>query len=140
MTALAATRLAALILSLAMAGGAAAASVRPGLEAEADINNGLLVLAVADMIRNQCPDIRARFFRAYLYVNDLEARARARGYSREEIDGYIKDPTQRARMWQRRDAWIKAQGADIRDPASLCTLGHGEIARGSQIGRLLKAK
>lgn len=131
---------AALILGLAVAGGAAAASAEGGLQAEADINAGLLDLAVADKIRRECGNIGARFFRAQNYVNDLKKMAEDRGYSRDEIDAYINDDAEEAKMRERRNAYFKARGASNLDAASLCVLGRAEIAQGSRIGRLLKAK
>ncbi len=133
-------RTAALILGLAIAGGAAGASAESGLRAEADINAGLLDLAVADKIRRECSGIGARFFRAQSYVNDLKEMAEARGYSRDEIDAYINDDAEEARMRERRNAYFEARGASTLDPASLCKLGRAETAQGSRIGRLLRAK
>lgn len=133
-------RAVALILGLAVAGGAAAASAESGLRAEADINAGLLDLAVADKIRRECGAIGARYFRAQRYVNDLKAMAEDRGYSRDEIDAYINDDAEEAKMRERRNAYFKARGASNLDAASLCVLGRAEIAQGSRIGRLLRAK
>lgn len=133
-------RTVALILGLAVAGGAAAASAESGLRDEADINAGLLDLAVADKIRRECGDIGARFFRAQNYVNDLKEIAEERGYSRDEIDTYINDDAEEARMREKRNAYFEARGASNLDAASLCVLGRAEIAQGSRIGRLLRAK
>lgn len=133
-------RMTALIVALGLAAGTAGASAGSGLRSEADINNGLLVLAVADKIRNDCTSISARFFRANGYVNGLRSLAKSRGYSRAEIDAYTRDPIEKARMFELRDAWIKDRGASDTDPTSLCALGIAEIVQGSTIGRLLKAK
>ena len=133
-------RTAALALCLAAACGAASASAENGLQAEADINAGLLDLAVADKIRRECGNIGARFFRAQSYVNDLKKMAEERGYSRDEIDAYINNDVEEAKMREKRNAYFEARGASNLDAASLCVLGRAEIAQGSRIGRLLKAK
>ncbi|WP_239494597.1 DUF5333 domain-containing protein [Roseovarius amoyensis] len=133
-------RTVALILGLAVAGGGAAASAESGLQAETDINAGLLDLAVADKIRRECGNIGTRFFRAQSYVNDLKKMAEKRGYSRDEIDAYINNDVEEAKMREKRNAYFEARGASNLDAASLCVLGRAEIAQGSRIGRLLKAK
>ncbi|WP_397543921.1 DUF5333 domain-containing protein [Roseovarius salis] len=130
----------ALALALAMSAGAAGASAQSGLSGEREINQGLFVLAVADKIRRACDGISARFFRAHGYTNDLKEMARARGYSREEVEDYLNDETEKAKMRARRNAYFEANGASNLDPESLCTLGRAEIARNSQIGHLLRAK
>lgn len=133
-------RTAALALCLAAACGAASASAENGLQAETDINAGLLDLAVADKIRRECGNIGTRFFRAQSYVNDLKKMAEERGYSRDEIDAYINNDVEEAKMREKRNAYFEARGASNLDAASLCVLGRAEIAQGSRIGRLLKAK
>jgi len=132
--------LSALILCLAISGGAAGASAGAGLRAEADINTGLLDIAVAEKIQRECGNIGARFFRAQRYADDLKAMARERGYSEAEVDAYIDDDAEKAKMRERRNAYFEARGASNLDPASLCKLGRAEIAQGSRIGRLLRAK
>lgn len=133
-------RITALIVGLGLSLAGASASTGGGLRSEADINDGLLVLAVADKIRRDCNRIRARFFRADRYVNKLKSQALARGYSRAEIAAYIGDDAAEAKLRARRDAWLEARGTSVADPASLCALGVLEIVQGSPIGRLLKAK
>lgn len=118
----------------------AQASVNSGLPAEKDINNGLLVVAVADKIRRECKSISARFFTARAYLTDLKDMAEKRGYSEAEIDAYIENDQEKAKMRAKRNAYFKARGASNLDPASLCTLGQDEIRKQSQIGLLLKTK
>ena len=132
--------LAALFGTALVASAGAATGGKAGLAAEADINDGLLVLAVADKIRRECDAISARFFRANGYANELRSLAEARGYSRAEVDAYIADDAEEAKMRQRRDAYFTARGASSLDPESLCALGRSEIAGGTPIGRLLTAK
>lgn len=134
-----ASRACAVLLCLGVAAGASA-SAGAGLASETDINAGLLDIAVADKIRRECSGIGARLFRAQRYASDLKAMARARGYTEAEIDAYINDDTEEAKMRARRNAYFEARGASNLDAASLCVLGRAEIAQGSRIGRLLRAK
>lgn len=133
-------RLTALALSLVMAAGAAGASAGTGLKNESDINDGLLAIAVADKIRRECSSIGARFFRAQGFINDLKSLAEHRGYSQADIDAYINDDVEKAKMRERRNAYFEARGASNLDPESLCVLGRDEISRNSRIGHLLRAK
>ncbi|MGI3210526.1 DUF5333 domain-containing protein [Roseovarius tibetensis] len=110
------------------------------LASEKDINTGLFNVAVADKIRRQCDEISPRLFTAMSYLQALKSEARKRGYSDAEIDRYIEDPAEKSKMRARRDAYIRASGAEPDEGPSMCTLGRQEIARQSQIGQLLKAR
>ncbi len=133
-------RLAVFALALSLTAGTAGASAGAGLSDERDINEGLLVLAVADKIRRSCDAIGGRLFRAQGFANDLRAIAEGRGYSRAEVDAYINDDTEKAKVRARRNAYFESKGASDLDPQSLCALGRTEIAQKSLIGHLLKAK
>ena len=128
------------ILSLAILANAASASALPGLQNEKDINNGLLILAVADKIRRACDGIGGRLFTAKAYSNGLKDLAAKRGYSDAEIDAYINDKQEKAKMRERRNAYFASKGASNLDAQSLCVLGWDEMSRKSQIGQLLRAK
>lgn len=124
---------------LVMSGTAAVASAG-SLAEEVDINLGLFHLSVADEIRKRCKEISPRYFVALNYMKSLKAEAMQRGYSEAEIDRYIHDRTEKAKMRARSDAYIRTQGAEPNDGPSLCILGHTEIAKQSPIGALLKAR
>ncbi len=129
-----------LILSLALIGNSVGASAQSGLYQEKDINDGLLVIAVADKIRRGCDRISARIFRARSYATNLKELAASRGYSDAEIDEYIENDENEAKMRARRNAYFKARGASNLDPESLCVLGQAEIQKQSQIGVLLRLR
>ena len=65
-------------------------------------------------------------------------RAVRLGYSRGEIEEFIDDPIERARVEARADAYLAQNGASRGDPASLCRVGRDEITAGSTIGRMLR--
>ena len=132
--------LTALTLSFALVTGAAGASAGSGLQNEQDINQGLLALAVADKIRRSCGGIGGRMFKARGFANDLKSVAALRGYKQAEIDAYLNDDHEKAKMRERRNAYFQARGASNLDANSLCDLGYSEIASKSLIGQLLKAK
>jgi hypothetical protein len=122
-------------ITLALATPVAAKS---GLSHEQEIDNGLLVVGIAHLIREACPDISPRLVRAYTYLRGLESKARALGYSEDEIRAHMESDTEKARMRQRGDAYFAERGASADDADSLCQLGREEIAADSAIGRLLR--
>lgn len=129
----------ALVIGIAATGSVAEARAQ-SLASEDDINSGLFNVAVADRIRDKCDAISPRYFTALGYLQSLKTMARKRGYSDAEIDRYINDDDERDKMEERRNAYIRASGAEPNDAASLCRLGRQEIARESQIGQLLRAR
>ncbi len=126
-------------LLLGLSAGPLTASAQSLAQEEA-INSGLFTVAVANKIRKRCDSIAPRMFRAIGYLENLKTQARQLGYSDAEIDAYVNDPTEKDKMDDRRDAYIRANGADPDDGPSMCALGYREITKQSQIGKLLRAK
>ncbi|WP_372993312.1 DUF5333 domain-containing protein [Sulfitobacter sp.] len=126
------------LISLSMLATPVAA--KPPLRDVAAVDDALLYLGLADRIRNECPDISARMFRALGYLNDIQKTAKSLGYSDDEIDAYRKSDAEKARMKSRGAAYLKANGVDTSDPQSYCALGRAEIQKSSRIGSLLRAK
>ena len=131
------TTLTSLLLIAALAGPLAA---KPPLREVATIDDALLDLGIADRIRKECPEISARMFQAIRFVRNLEAEAKALGYSEAEIEAYTDSDAEKARMKARGAAFFAARGVDTSDPQSYCALGREEIQKSSRIGSLLKAK
>jgi len=113
---------------------------KPPLREVAEIDDAVLDVGIADIIRKRCPDISARMVRAVRFAYDVKAKARAMGYSEAEIDAYLDSDAEKARMRARGAAFFKARGVDTSDPQSYCALGRAEIQKSSRIGSLLKAK
>ncbi|MEO0772217.1 MAG: DUF5333 domain-containing protein [Pseudomonadota bacterium] len=111
-----------------------------GMADEADINQGLIYIAAADKIRRECSSINGRMLKAQRYANALRQIARDRGYSDAEIDAYLDSKDERAKVRAQRNVYFESHGASNLDPASLCTLGHAEIAGKTQVGYMLRAK
>ena len=125
-------------LSAALAAGSAAA--KPPLRDVAAIDDGLLAVGVADEIRNLCDSIDARMMTALMRLQGLKSEARSRGYTDKEIERYVTSKAEKARMRRRGEAYLAANGVTLGDKASYCRLGKQEIAKGSAIGSLLKAR
>jgi hypothetical protein len=110
------------------------------LSQEADINQRLMEMSVADEIRKRCDTISARMFAGLRLMYELRNEAVARGYTEAEIEAYVTDKEEKRKMRARADAYIRAHGAAPNDGPSLCVLGRDEIAKQSPIGALLKAR
>lgn len=115
-------------------------SAKAALRDVPEIDDNMLWVAMAIEISDKCDDIKPRTLRGLLFLNRLKDRAKAMGYSEEEITAYVKSKDEKARMRERGEAYMKSKGLNPADIGDLCTLGHAEIASSSQIGVLLKAK
>ena len=116
------------------------AMAKPALRDVPAIDDALLDLGVADLIRKNCPTISARMLKAVNYVWSLRAQARKMGYTDAEIDAYVDSDAEKARMRARGAAFFKARGVDTSRAQGYCALGLAEIQKSSRIGSLLRAK
>lgn len=131
---------AALTLTLTTALAANSVAAKPPLREVAEIDNNMLSVALAIEISDKCDEINARTLKGLAYLNSLQSRAKALGYSRSEIKAYVNSSAEKARMRALGEAYVKSKGLNPAEPADLCRLGHAEIAAKSRAGVLLKAK
>lgn len=131
-------RLAIFAAAMAALAGTAPAEARPPLSDVAEIDDTLMVIAIADDIRKRCDGIDARLWRALRTIQALEARARDLGYSDDEIEAYVSADAEKARMRAKALAWLDGQGVDGGDAAALCAYGRQAIAQDTPVGRLLR--
>ncbi|MBF9045236.1 hypothetical protein HKCCE4037_17975 [Rhodobacterales bacterium HKCCE4037] len=108
------------------------------LRESAEIENGLLVVMVGSFIVEGCDDISVRRLRSTPYMIGLARQAMGLGFSQAEVEEFIDDPVERARVEARADAYLAQNGAARGDAASLCRVGRDEISAGSTIGRMLR--
>ena len=113
------------------------AQSRPPLNQVPQIDDALMVIAIADDIRKRCDGIGARMVRAYITINSLKSKAQSLGYTADEIDDYVTSKDEKARMKRKALDWLAAQGVDGRDTAQLCRFGQRQIDGSTAIGRLL---
>ena len=134
------TTLLAAVMGACLAAPASSAAARPHLREVVEINDGLFAVAIAREIKDYCPEISARYFRAFNFLSSLKRKARDMGYSDAEIEAYVDNDEEKARMRARGEAYLAAKGVSYDDPQSFCALGREEIEKSSQIGALLRAK
>ena len=128
------------VIGVATAAPASSAAERPHLRDVDEINDGLFAVAIAREIKDYCPDISARYFRAFNVLANLKRKALKLGYSEDEVKAYVENDEEKARMRARGEAYLAANGVSYDDPQSFCALGREEIKKSSQIGVLLRAK
>lgn len=128
------------LLAAALALALAAPAARAQLSQEADLNAGLEVIAAADMIRRQCPEIEPRRARALGYMRSLALEALSRGYSRDAIRAYVEDDAAKAVVKGRARAYLEERGLGAGAPEDHCRVGRAEIAAGSPVGAFLQAR
>ena len=126
-------------LALALAAPAAAAELPP-LRENTHINSRLLAAAVGDEIRRNCPSISARMFTVIREARALESYALQAGYSRAEVEAFLRSRDERRRIRAERDGYLGRNGVVEGDAASYCRLGQREIADQTYIGSLLRAQ
>ncbi|MFP7570789.1 DUF5333 domain-containing protein [Marivita sp. S2033] len=117
---------------------ATSALAKPPLRDVAEIDNGVMAVAIADEIRKSCDNINARLIRAYSALNALKSRARDLGYSDDEVEAYVTSKAEKARMRDKAEQFLKSRGVVPEDTSALCRFGASEIANETAIGRLLK--
>lgn len=130
----------AVALPALLAGAVLPANAREPLSSEKYINDRLVAARVADRIRRECPSISANMLRAYGAAQSLKAYAQRRGYSNDEIDAFLKDKTERKRIYAIADSYMESQGVRAGDPESYCALGRAEIAANTVTGSLLRQR
>lgn len=123
---------------LALATLAAPVHAKPPLRDVAQIDNGLMAVAIADEIRKKCDGIDARMIRALSQLNTLKGMAKDMGYSNEEIDDYVTSKAEKERMRKKAETWLASQGVNAKDRAALCAFGKADIARGGPVGTFLR--
>lgn len=127
----------AIVLAAALA---PAADAREPLANEGHVNSQLVSARVADRIRRECPSMAANMVRAFAAAQGLKAYAQRAGYSDAEIDAFLHDEAQRARIYAEAETYMAARGVRKGDVQSYCNLGQAEIAAGTLAGSLIRRK
>ncbi|WGI23398.1 DUF5333 domain-containing protein [Amylibacter sp. IMCC11727] len=116
---------------------ATAAMAKPPLRDVQHINDGLLYVGLADEIRKNCSSISGRIFKGVARLRAIHKSAVEMGYTKAEIETFVDSRAEKNRLKARGRAYLKANGASLSKPATMCALGRKEIAANSAIGTLL---
>ncbi|MEJ6708035.1 MAG: DUF5333 domain-containing protein [Amylibacter sp.] len=112
-------------------------SAKPPLREVQSINDGLLVVGIADKIRKNCDSISGNIFKGIARLRSIHKSALKMGYNKEEIEAFVDDRAEKDRLKDRGRAYLTANGASLNKPETICALGRKEIAMQSSIGTLL---
>lgn len=107
------------------------------LAEEPHINEQLIAAQAGDILRKTCPTISARMFVVWGKATALEDYARAAGYTEDEVNLFLKDKVQKARVKAAAMDYLTAAGVMEGDVESYCQAGRDEIAKQSLVGSLL---
>lgn len=120
--------------------GAARADQYAALRADPEIENGVLIVAIGDIIRDNCPNIEDRRGRSIPFLVGLVRRAQSLGYSRSEVEAYVDNADERDRVEARARQWMVQEGADLETPETICALARAQISEQTAIGRLIRER
>jgi len=104
------------------------------------VNDGLIVAGIVTAIADNCPSLEVRRLRGFLYLNSLYGLARSAGFSHEEVEEYVEDEEEEARLRVHADAWLAERGVTPGDAESYCAVGRDQIARSGRVGVFLRAE
>jgi len=130
--------LAALAVAAIPLGTTATLAVSGPLKDVAYVSEGLIAAGMAIELDAKCDEVSVRIFRGIGFLNGLKTHARELGYSEAEIETYINDAPEKARLEAIARARLAALGVVTTDPASYCRVGQAEIAAGTAVGQLLR--
>ncbi len=130
------TGLAGLLIWSLLAGGALAQQLPP-LRENRHVVDSLRAAVIADAIRRNCPSIHGRIFLALRKARQLERYALSLGYSKAQIDAFIRSPEEKARIIEMARAYAAQKGVVEGEKETYCRVGREEIANGTLAGQLL---
>lgn len=104
----------------------------------AEIDDGLMAIAIADEMRRRCDGVQPRYWRAFQTLRQLEARARDLGFSDAQIEAYVTSDAEKARMREKATAWLAERSVDVADTDAFCGYARRAIDAENAIGRLLR--
>ncbi|MGB0901951.1 DUF5333 domain-containing protein [Halocynthiibacter sp.] len=102
------------------------------------VNNRLITAGIVRRIHKRCPDLTYKRVRSFMYLRSIHSFAQDQGYSADEIEAYIDDTDQEARLYVHVDNWLTQRGARVGNAESYCAIGRAEMSAGSQIGNFLR--
>lgn len=123
---------------LSLLSGVAMADTRTPLNQDQRITDELTVAAVGDVLRKKCDKIVPKRFVILTKAFQLRDYAMGLGYSLDEIEAFLKNDQERARIKALRDRYLAEHGVKAEESGSYCQLAKDEIAQGSLLGSLMK--
>lgn len=127
-----------LSLFLLVPGVAAVAQDLPPLHENRTVRYSFYSAGLADIVRNNCPDLVGRTFRGLRYALALRSYALDQGYTMDDVDKLLSNKAEEEKLRQEIVADLAARGATPGNTEAYCRIGREEIAKDSLAGRLLR--
>ena len=119
-----------------MAGTAAQAQSSPGEVTV--VTEGLIAAGMAIELGDKCDSVSVRYLRGLNFLQGLKRTLSDAGFSDAEIDAYIDNDAEKDRLEAIARARLADLGVVTTQAATYCTVANGQIAQGTQVGRLLR--
>ncbi len=121
-----------------LSGGVWAASDRVNLQNDERINTELTMAAVGDAIRKNCDKVVPRRFLIFSKAMALRDYVLGLGYTMDDIEEFLQNDQERARIMALRDSYLAERGVDTSNSEAYCQLAKSEIDEGTMLGRLMR--
>jgi len=125
-------------LSLGLALAATTAFANPPLRDVTRVSEGLIAAGMAIELGDNCNSVSTRLIRGLNFLQGLKNHASDLGYSNAEIDAYVNDRAEKARLETIARGRLADLGVSVGDPASYCVVAQAQMAAGTQVGQLLR--
>ncbi|WP_377506719.1 DUF5333 domain-containing protein [Octadecabacter sp. R77987] len=125
-------------LALGLTISATAALANPPLRDVAHVREGLITAGMAIELGDNCADVSVRMLRGLNYLNGLKSHARGLGYTDDQIEAYVDDRAEKARLEGIARARLAELGAVTGQGETYCTVARDQISQGTAVGRLLR--
>ena len=130
------------VTGAAMASGATTqAQVNDTLRNTPEIYNGLFTAALIKHVVDTCPAVSppGRLTRVSHFLS-LYNRARSLGFSRAQIEAFVEDKQEQARMRGIVESHLQREGVEPDSETSVCAYARAQIAERSALGRQLRER
>lgn len=127
-----------LSLVLLLPAGAVAAQSLPPLHEDRNVRWSFYSAGLADIVRNNCPEISGRTFRGLRYALALRSYALDLGYTQDDVDTLLANKEEEEKLRREIVADLAERGATPGNTEAYCRVGREEIAKDSLAGKLLR--
>jgi len=127
-----------LSLGLILFSTAALAQALPPLHENRNVRFSFYSAGLADIVRNNCPELDGRMMRGLRYALALRSYALDLGYTMDDVETLLANKKEEERLRQEIVADLAARGATPGNTEAYCRVGREEIAKDSLAGRLLR--
>lgn len=126
------------ILAMTLSLAATTTFANPPLRDVTRISEGLIAAGMAIELGDRCGSVSTRLVRGLSFLQGLKNHASNLGYSDAEIDAYINDRAEKARLEAIARGRLAELGVIKGDAASHCAVARAQMAAGTQVGQLLR--